>query len=67
MAALYDAMNNAARDRGKRALAATLTHWSSRVQPTLLIVEDLHWADPQMLAHPRRWLRRSAMFRDCWS
>ena len=49
--ALYDAMNNAARDRGKRALAATLTHWSCRVQPTLLIVEDLHWADSRMLAH----------------
>ena len=49
--ALYDAMDNAARDRGKRALAATLTHWSCRAQPTLLIVEDLHWADPQVLAH----------------
>jgi class 3 adenylate cyclase/tetratricopeptide (TPR) repeat protein len=48
---LYDAMDNAARDRGKRELGAALIRHSCRVQPTLLIVEDLHWADPQVLAH----------------
>ncbi|MGB7101226.1 MAG: adenylate/guanylate cyclase domain-containing protein, partial [Xanthobacteraceae bacterium] len=49
--ALYDAMDNVARNRGKRALAATLAGNASRSGPTLFIVEDLHWADPQVLAH----------------
>jgi class 3 adenylate cyclase/tetratricopeptide (TPR) repeat protein len=48
---LYDAMDNAARDRGKRELGAGLVRHGCRAQPTLLIVEDLHWADPQVLAH----------------
>ena len=49
--ALYDAMDAAARERGKRAHAAALVAHCSRAQPTLLIVEDLHWADPQVLAY----------------
>ena len=49
--ALYDAMDAAARERGKRALAAALVAHCSRAQPTLLIVEDLHWADPQVLGY----------------
>jgi class 3 adenylate cyclase/tetratricopeptide (TPR) repeat protein len=49
--ALYDAMDVVARERGKRALAAALIAHCSRGQPTLLIVEDLHWADPQILAY----------------
>jgi class 3 adenylate cyclase/tetratricopeptide (TPR) repeat protein len=49
--ALYDAMDAAARERGKRALAAALLAHSSKAQPTLLIVEDLHWADQQVLAY----------------
>ena len=46
---LYDAMDNAARNRGKRALAAALAAHACRAGPTLMIVEDLHWADPQVL------------------
>ncbi len=46
---LYDAMDNAARNRGKRELAAALAAHACRGGPTLMIVEDLHWADPQVL------------------
>ncbi|HEV3190571.1 MAG TPA: AAA family ATPase, partial [Polyangiaceae bacterium] len=48
---LYDAMDNAARTRGKRELAAALAAHACRNGPTLMIVEDLHWADPQVLGH----------------
>ncbi|HYZ26424.1 MAG TPA: adenylate/guanylate cyclase domain-containing protein [Geminicoccaceae bacterium] len=43
--ALYDAMDNATRNRGKRATATDLVRNTSRRQPLLLVVEDLHWAD----------------------
>jgi class 3 adenylate cyclase/tetratricopeptide (TPR) repeat protein len=49
--ALYDAMDNAARNRGKRALVATLAESRCERSPLLIIVEDLHWADPQLLGH----------------
>ena len=49
--ALYDAMDNAARNRGKRAAASAVASHACRSGPTLIIVEDLHWADPQVLAH----------------
>jgi class 3 adenylate cyclase/tetratricopeptide (TPR) repeat protein len=49
--ALYDAMDNAARNRGMRALAAALTANAVHDRATLLIVEDLHWADPQVLGY----------------
>jgi class 3 adenylate cyclase/tetratricopeptide (TPR) repeat protein len=48
---LYDAMDNGARNRGKRAVAAALVAWACRSEATLVIVEDLHWADPQVLGH----------------
>jgi class 3 adenylate cyclase len=47
--ALYDAMDNAARNRGKRAVMAALATQACRSGPTLIIVEDLHWADAQVL------------------
>ncbi len=48
---LYDAMNNAARNRGKRAIMAALLARACGTQPTIAIIEDLHWADPQLLGH----------------
>jgi len=49
--ALYDAMDNASRTRGKRAVAASVAGRACRNGPTLIVVEDLHWADPQVLGH----------------
>lgn len=46
---LYDAMDNTARNRGKRAVAAALAAHACAQRPTFVIVEDLHWADPQLL------------------
>ncbi|QGZ58159.1 adenylate/guanylate cyclase domain-containing protein [Paraburkholderia acidiphila] len=47
--ALYDAMDHGARKRGKQALAAKLTGDACRRAATLIVVEDLHWADPEVL------------------
>lgn len=49
--ALYDAMDNGARVRGKRRTLAQLVERASRHKPRLLIVEDVHWADRTTLAH----------------
>jgi class 3 adenylate cyclase/tetratricopeptide (TPR) repeat protein len=49
--ALYDAMDNAARNRGKRAVMSALVAEACRGGPTMIIVEDLHWADAQVLGH----------------
>ncbi len=49
--ALYDAMDNAARNRGRRAVAAAVAGHACAERPTFIIVEDLHWADPQLLGH----------------
>jgi class 3 adenylate cyclase/tetratricopeptide (TPR) repeat protein len=46
---LYDAMDDAARRGGRRALVAGLAAWASRTRPQLILVEDLHWADTQTL------------------
>ncbi|ANY81304.1 hypothetical protein BB934_26340 [Microvirga ossetica] len=48
---LYDAMDNAARNRGKRATLAGLVTQASRGRPRLLAIEDLHWADQVTLDH----------------
>jgi len=49
--ALYSAMDNSARTRGKRATVAALVRNASARQPRLLTVEDLHWADQHTLDH----------------
>ena len=49
--ALYDAMDNAVRNDGKRAVVADLIRNASAASPIVLIVEDVHWADPLMLTH----------------
>src|SRR6476619_6873525 len=48
---LYDAMDNAERNQGKRRTVAGLTERASRVAPRLLVIEDVHWADRLTLAH----------------
>ncbi|HEX7911470.1 MAG TPA: adenylate/guanylate cyclase domain-containing protein [Paraburkholderia sp.] len=46
---LYDAMDSAARTRGKRAVIAAIAADVCRRKPAMIAVEDLHWADPQVL------------------
>jgi class 3 adenylate cyclase/tetratricopeptide (TPR) repeat protein len=48
---LYDAMDNATRNRGAREVAAALTNRALAQSPTFIIIEDLHWADAQLLGH----------------
>lgn len=48
---LYNAMDNTARTRGKRTVAAAIAQDACRHGPTMIVVEDLHWADPQVLAY----------------
>ena len=47
----YDAMDDARRNAGKREVLTTLIAAVSAGQPLLLVVEDIHWADPLTLAH----------------
>jgi class 3 adenylate cyclase/tetratricopeptide (TPR) repeat protein len=49
--ALYDAMDNGSRVRGKRRTLAEVVERTSRQRPRLLTVEDVHWADRSTLAH----------------
>ncbi len=49
--AMYDAMDNAARNDGKGDVVADLICAASAVVPIIVIVEDVHWADPLILAH----------------
>ena len=51
---LYDAMDNAARNLGKRETVVQLVERMSRERPLLLVVEDLHWADGLTLRHLAR-------------
>jgi class 3 adenylate cyclase/tetratricopeptide (TPR) repeat protein len=47
----YDAMDNATRTAGQRATLASLVASVSRQGPTLIVVEDVHWADANTLSH----------------
>jgi class 3 adenylate cyclase/tetratricopeptide (TPR) repeat protein len=49
--ALYDAMDKSTRDAGQRATVAALIRCASAAGPILVEIEDLHWADPALLAH----------------
>jgi predicted ATPase len=60
--ALYDAMDNATRDRGKQQVVADLVTRASAECPLLLTVEDLHWAKPITLGH---LATMTATVRDC--
>lgn len=52
--AIYDAMTNATRNEGKRAVLAELLQALAAKQPLVVIVEDIHWADPLILAYLAR-------------
>ena len=49
--ALYDAMENQARNDGKRATVAELALNRAETAPVLLLVEDVHWADALTMSH----------------
>jgi class 3 adenylate cyclase/tetratricopeptide (TPR) repeat protein len=49
--AVYDAMDRSTRNRGKQAVVTALTTYACRRLPLMVIVEDLHWADQQLLDH----------------
>ena len=49
--ATYEAMNHAARNRGKSEVLARLAARAAAIQATLLLIEDVHWADPVVLGH----------------
>jgi class 3 adenylate cyclase/tetratricopeptide (TPR) repeat protein len=49
--ALYEAMDNTVRNRGKRETVAELIRGLAGQRLLLLILEDLHWAEPATLAH----------------
>jgi class 3 adenylate cyclase/tetratricopeptide (TPR) repeat protein len=49
--ALYEAMDSSTREQGMRRTVAHLVERASRLRPRLLVVENVHWADPPTLAH----------------
>ena len=49
--ALFEAMDNEVRNRGKRETLTELVTRRSAQRPLLLRIEDLHWADPAILDH----------------
>jgi class 3 adenylate cyclase/tetratricopeptide (TPR) repeat protein len=48
--AMYDAMDNATRNEGKRNVVANLIRTVSVRMPILVVVEDVHWADSLTLS-----------------
>ncbi|AXF03459.1 adenylate/guanylate cyclase domain-containing protein [Paraburkholderia hospita] len=48
---LYDAMDHGARKRGKQAVVAALTADACRRGASMIVVEDLHWADAEVLGY----------------
>jgi class 3 adenylate cyclase/tetratricopeptide (TPR) repeat protein len=51
---LYDAMDNDTRNRGKAATVCDLLRRSTERRPCLIIIEDVHWASPIVLAYLAR-------------
>ena len=60
--ALFEAMSNAKRNEGKRAVVSELIRASSKRKPVLIVVEDVHWADPLMLTY---FAKMAATVADC--
>jgi class 3 adenylate cyclase/tetratricopeptide (TPR) repeat protein len=51
---LHDAMDNDGRNRGKAATVCDLVRNSTKRRPCLVIIEDVHWASPTVLAYLAR-------------
>ncbi len=49
--ATYEAMDNAARQRGRAAALHGVLETAAARAPLLVSIEDVHWADPQTLAY----------------
>lgn len=49
--AIYDAMDNETRNKGKQEVLAMLVQQMSLTCPLMIVVEDLHWADRITLAY----------------
>ncbi|MEM7426622.1 MAG: adenylate/guanylate cyclase domain-containing protein [Pseudomonadota bacterium] len=49
--ALYNAMDNARRNEGKRDVVAALVRFAAAQKPLLMIIEDVHWAEEIVLQH----------------
>jgi len=47
--ALHEAMDPAVREQETTRVLAALVRAASRVAPRVIVIEDLHWADPQTL------------------
>jgi predicted ATPase len=60
---LYEAIDVAARARGKELALARLIGEASRRQPLLLVAEDVHWADAETLAQLAALSRATAQCR----
>jgi class 3 adenylate cyclase/tetratricopeptide (TPR) repeat protein len=48
---VYEAMDNSTRNTGKQESVVELVSHRSAAQPLLIVVEDIHWADPATLAY----------------
>jgi class 3 adenylate cyclase/tetratricopeptide (TPR) repeat protein len=59
---IYDAMANATRNEGKRAVVADILRSLSAKQPVAVVIEDVHWAGPLILAY---LARIAATLADC--
>lgn len=51
MRSLYDAMDNAKRNQGRRQTVAALVRALTKRRPILLVIEDIQWADDLILNH----------------
>ena len=51
MHAIYDAMDNETRAHGRRQAIARLMERLAQRQPLLIVIEDLHWAEPAVVDH----------------
>ncbi|HEX6094260.1 MAG TPA: adenylate/guanylate cyclase domain-containing protein [Dongiaceae bacterium] len=48
--AISEAMNTAARQQGREAVLQTLLRRLAAQRPVMILIEDIHWADPSVLS-----------------